>query len=1309
MLQTWVPPVVALAYGGFLFGVAYLGDMRLTREKRSALPVIYSFALGVYCSSWTFYGAVGRAASDGWDYISIYLGPILVFALLHSIPRRIIAISKRQRVTSVADFIASRYGKSHRLAAVSAIVALVVVLPYIALQLRAVSRSYGVLTGAADLDVLPGVTYDAALLLAAVLAVFTILFGTRQVDVTESHRGMLLAIAVESAVKLMAFVAVGMFVIFGVFDGPADLLAQARADATIRELYSSSSIGAPFLVHSLLAMLAIICLPRQFHVAVVENSGRRDLATARWAFPVYLAVFSMFVAPIAVAGMLKGGPDADFFVLSLPLSHGQEGLALLSFVGGFSAATGMVIVATIACSTMLCNEVVIPAALRLMKGRLPQGEALGPLLIWVRRVLVVAILLLAWVVYRIIGAYGALASIGLLSFVAAAQFAPALLGGLYWRGATREGALAGLVIGFLVWVYTLLIPVIAATGWLPMEIVQNGPLGIGWLRPHALFGMSGLEPVSHGALWSLGMNVAALIGVSLLSSPGLLERRQAAAFAGAHSGGDLVPADMPLRGSATMGDVRILVERFVGRRSASEAFRRHFAAAGIQPDDADRCEKATLDFTERLLAGTMGAAAARTVLASALRGGELQLEDVASIVEEASHASSFNRDLLESTLENVYEGISVIDSRLRLVAWNRRYAELFRYPDDLLKSGTPVEQLIRYNAALGRCGEGELEDLVARRMAHMRGDDAHVFERVWEDGLVLEIRQNPLPGGGFVTSFSDITEHKRIETALRESERNIRVYTDNVPVLIAYVDRDLRFQFVNKAYEEALGAPRHRVVGRRVDEVLDPERLETRKGRMDAALAGVKQVFEVELSYRDGARRTAEATYLPEFEADGRVRGFFALFHDITETRLAERALKDAYDTLEQRVDERTRELSEVNKRLHREIEIRRGVEQALREAKAEAEEANLGKTRFLAAASHDLLQPLNAARLFTSALAQRDHSEQALKAVDRIDSSLRAAEDLLTTLLDISKLDAGALEPKIGEFGLGELLDGLALEFGALAREQGLDLRTVSCGAVVRSDRRFLRRIVQNLLSNALRYTANGRVLLGCRRRNGCIRIEVWDTGPGIPGDSLTEVFEEFRRLQVKDQRGEKGLGLGLAIVKRMAATLDHRVEVRSWPGRGSVFSVDVPRTQKSRRPSPVRPGRKRTPAAMDGVLVLCVDNQPSILEGMTQLLGGWGCEVLTAVGTLDALETVDRRSRCPDLLLVDYHLDDGDNGLSTMAAMRERYGEIPGVVITADHGDDVRSAARSMGYTVLRKPVRPAALRAIISQYTVRSAEGA
>ncbi len=1308
MLQTWVPPVVALAYAGLLFAVAYLGDKRENVFRGIPWPAVYSLALGIYCTSWTFFGAVGRATSHGWDYLSIYLGPILVFALFYTIPRRIVAIGKRQRVTSIADFISSRYGKSHRLAALVSLVALIAVLPYIALQLRAVSQSFSVITGVPDVDVLPGVGDDAALVVAAVLAIFTILFGTREVDVTESHRGMVLAVALESGVKLLAFSSVGLFVVFGLFEGPGDLLRAAAADERVYTTYSSATINFPFLAHMILAMLAILCLPRQFHVAVVESTSPKDLKMARWAFPAYLAVFSIFVVPISAAGMLLGGEDADFFVLTLPLMHGQEGLALLAFLGGFSAATGMVIVATIACSTMLCNEVVLPAILRLRGGRLPDEAALGRLLIRIRRSLVISILILAWICYRIIGTYGALASIGLLSFVAAAQFAPALLGGLYWRRGTHDGAVAGLVAGFLIWSYTLLLPAAVSTGWFPSDIVTEGPWGISWLRPYALFGVTGMEPVTHGTFWSLGINSLVLVGVSLLRAPGLLERRQASAFAGTGAAEES-RQDRLLKGSATVGDVTILVERFVGRKKTRELFGKHFAATGADPDVAAKCGRPTLEFAERLLSGAMGAAAARTVLASAMRGGELQLEEVANIVGEASQTSRFNRDLLESTLENVYEGISVVDADLKLVAWNRRYAELFRYPDGLLRVGTPIEELIRYNARLGRCGPGEIEEHVKKRVHFLRQPELHVFQRVWPDGLVLEIRQNPLPGGGSVTSFSDITEHKRIESALRESERNIRIYTDNVPVLIAYVDQDLRFRFVNKAYVEALGVPRHRIYGRRVDEVLDPEQFEARKGRMMKALTGQQQVFEVVLAYGEGEPRHAEATYIPERGPDGAVRGFFALFHDVTETRQAEMALKESYDTLEHRVAERTRELSSLNERLSRENEIRRGVEQALREAKAEAEDANLGKTRFLAAASHDLLQPLNAARLFTSALAQRDNSEQTRKAVDRIDSSLRAAEELLTVLLDISKLDAGALEPKVEDFGLRELLTGLGVEFGAFARDRGLDLRTVVSDAVVRSDRRFLRRILQNYLSNALRYTASGRVLLGCRRKNGAIRIEVWDTGPGIPESRMEEVFEEFRRLQPKDQQGEKGLGLGLAIVRRMARALGHRVQVRSWPGRGSVFSVEVPIGRRLRRSVPRPRVRQRSPAGLDGVLVLCVDNQADILEGMSQLLGAWGCEVLEATGTADALQVVDRRSRCPDILLVDYHLDDGDNGLSTMAAMKERYGDIPGVVITADHSDEVRSAARTMGCPVLRKPVKPAALRALITQYTVRRAENA
>ncbi|MFU8820241.1 MAG: NahK/ErcS family hybrid sensor histidine kinase/response regulator [Gammaproteobacteria bacterium] len=1307
MLETWVPPVVALAYVVLLFLVAYTGDRLHRRGIYVPTPIVYSLALGVYCSSWTFFGAVGRAASSGWDYLAIYLGPIIVFLLMTRVPARIVAVSKQQSITSVADFIASRYGKAQGIAALASVMALVTVLPYIALQLKAVAGSYSLITGGVGMNAVPPITEDTGLAAAAVLAVFTILFGTRQVDSTESHRGMVLAVAFESAVKLIAFVAVGLWVVYGLFDGPRTLVTASQANEAVMRLYSTATIDHSFLVLTVISMLAILCLPRQFHVAVVENTSPRDLALARWTFPIYLAVFTLFVVPIAVAGIITqgSGANADGFLLSLPMANGQEGLALLAFLGGFSAATGMVIVATIACSTMLCNEIVMPALVKLRGEEVTRRRDLARLLIYIRRVLIVGILALAWLAYRVIGMYGALASIGLLSFALAAQFGPAMIGGLYWRRATRAGAVAGMWAGFIIWGWTLLIPAFVQTGWLPPGLVSEGPFGLAWLRPYALFGVAGLDAVTHGVLWSLGANIACFVGFSHLTAPRLMERRQAAAFVGsagdnAGGGGLLPPFTDRIRGSAKVGDLRILAERFIGRDKARAAFEAHLRERGLPLAEGLRADVQLLDLTERLLSGAMGASAARTVLVSALRGAELQIEDVASIVGEASQVSRFNRDLLETTLENVAEGISVIDADLRLVAWNRRYAELFEYPDELLRIGTPVETLIRYNASLGRCGPGDVETHVAKRLGHFEHGTPHVFQRTRDDGSVVEMRVNPLPGGGYVASFSDITEHKRTEQALRESESNIRIYTDNVPVLIAYVDRDLVYRFVNKAYEQALGLGRDEICERRVHEVLGRESYLEREVHMEGALAGIRQSFEVATPDGAGGWRYAEATYIPQFDDEGAVQGFFALFHDITERRRAQQELKVSFDTLEQRVQDRTRELSEVNRRLRSEIELRNRIERALRDAKGDAEAANLSKTRFLAAASHDLLQPLNAARLFTSALGQGEHDGKTVRAIERIDSSLRAAEELLTALLDISKLDAGALEPRYTDFRVDDILATLGVEFGIIARERGIEFHTVPSRVTVHSDRQFLRRILQNFLSNALRYTRQGRVVLGCRRRGNFLSIQVLDTGPGIPAEHLErDIYEEFRRFQPRDEMGAKGMGLGLAIVQRMARALGHEISVSSELGRGSVFSVEVPISSAEALVIP-EVAIHRPVARLDEALVLCVDNELSILEGMAHLLDGWACEVITATDTAGALAALEEAGRPPDLMLADYHLDGTDHGLKTIAAVRGRWGEVPAVIITADYGEEVRERVREVGFSIMRKPVKPAALRAIMSQ---------
>ncbi|HUP92693.1 MAG TPA: hybrid sensor histidine kinase/response regulator, partial [Solimonas sp.] len=541
MLKVWELFAVSAAYVGVLFAIAYVGDQRAA----GGAPArggrwIYSLALGVYCTSWTFYGAVGRAATSGWDFLPIYLGPILVFVFGAPLIGRIVAISKRHNITSIADFIGARYGRHQPLSMLVTLIAVIGVLPYIALQLKAVAFSFDVL--AAPTPTQAGQGVDNALVIAALLAMFSILFGTRQVVSSENHHGMVLAIAFESVIKLLAFLAIGLYAVYGLYQGPADAYAHALALPQVTRNLDNPVWLSGFATQTLLAAAAIVCLPRQFHVTVVENTAPADLATARWVFPLYLALISLFVLPIAAAGLehLPAGVRADTYVLALPMS-GQHGtLALVAYLGGFSAATSMVIVATIALSTMLCNEVVMPLLLRWRALGLARRSDLSGLLKAIRRAAIVALVLLAYLYYRNFTGPGTLASIGLLSFAAVLQFTPALVGGLYWRRGAYPGAVAGICIGFALWLYTLLLPILLPSGWL-----EHGPLGIAALRPQALFGLTGLDPVTHSTLWSLAGNLLAYVGVSLLAKPGLHERLQAARFLGLDPAGTAAPGAAP--------------------------------------------------------------------------------------------------------------------------------------------------------------------------------------------------------------------------------------------------------------------------------------------------------------------------------------------------------------------------------------------------------------------------------------------------------------------------------------------------------------------------------------------------------------------------------------------------------------------------------------------------------------------------------------------------------------------------------------------------------------------------------------------
>jgi Na+/proline symporter/signal transduction histidine kinase/CheY-like chemotaxis protein len=1171
MIPGWAALALSLGYVGLLFAIAYYGD-RASRARRrpASKPAVYALSLAIYCTSWTFYGSVGLASRTGYDFLPIYLGPILMFTLGLPLLRRIVRVCKSHNITSIADLIAARYGKSQALAALVTVIAVVGVLPYIALQLKAVSTSFEVLmrhpATASPGAFSPAVWSDTALLVSLVLALFAILFGTRNINATEHNEGMMLAIAFESVVKLVAFLAVGAFVTWGMFGGWRDIFARASNAPKLHGLFASGVDGATWVTMTGLALAAVVCLPRQFHVTVVENVNERDLRKAAWLFPLYLVAINIFVVPIAAAGLIVFGDTSyhgDMFVLALPIAGGQKLVALLAFIGGLSAATAMVIVESVAISNMVSNDLVMPIVLHRRRLGLSDREDMARMILQVRRVAIVVFMLLAYCAYRLLGDSYALASIGLLSFAAVAQFAPALLGGLVWRGATQKGAIAGILAGFALWTYTLLLPSLAQSGAFSVELLTSGPFGIGLLRPQQLFGLR-FDPLTHGVFWSLLVNVSAFALFSFLSIPKVIERLQASAFVDADGGGGQL-ALRQWHGSARVAEMTAVAASYLGAERAQRSFEDFTAQRGTALVPEAEADFGLVRHTERLLASAIGAASARLVMALTLERRNLSADDAMRLLDDATAAIQYNRDLLQSTLENVRQGISVLDRDLRLVCWNRRFRDLLELPGTLASVGVTLPEIIRFNAERGEYGPGNPEDLAARELERFLAEGKSLFEYARPNGTVLEMRRSPMPGGGCVTTYSDITDRVRVAAELAAANEH-----------------------------------------------------------------------------------------------------------------------------LEQRVRARTTELTDLNAELDR--------------ARIAAEEANLGKTRFLAAASHDLLQPLNAARLYVSSLVER-HTGRAdgtvgpdAELVRKIDASLGSVEELLGTLLDISKLDAGGLSPERNDFALGELFDALRLEFAPLAEKKGLSLRIAPTPAVVESDRRLLHRVLQNLLSNAVRYTARGKVLMGVRRAGAALLIQVWDTGCGIPRDKQPLVFNEFQRF-ASGPGTEHGLGLGLSIVERISRLLDHPVSFRSEPGRGTVFTLRVPRGAANI--APLRPALEPMWPIAERVTVLCVDNEPSVLDGLAALLEGWSCRMRAATGLSEALALDVAGGAPPDLLIVDYHLGDGRHGIDAIAALRDHYRrEIPAILITADRSEAVAARAQALGLPILNKPLKPAALRALITR---------
>ncbi|MBU2978845.1 PAS domain-containing hybrid sensor histidine kinase/response regulator [Alteromonas sp. C1M14] len=1117
MFSIWTIGLITVFYLVFLFVIAFWGDKKLKDNQQH--PVLYSLGLGIHCTSWAFFGTTTQASQFGWALVPTYAGIILAMAFLFPVILRVSRYCHHHNVSSIADFFALKFQHSHLLAAMVTLLCFIGVIPYIALQLDAISASIRLLspqTGEGSDTV--------GLYVAALMALFAILFGTRTLNLTDKHPGLLLTIAVESVIKLVGLTTVGLFVCYGLFNGPFDLMAKAALHPAAREVLYAQNAPLVYASHVLLGVCSLFVLPRQFHMNFVECNGENELRTARWLFPLYLVGMTLFILPIALAGHIlldTNTVSTDAFVLALPLYAENKTVSLIAMIGGLSATTSMIIVATLALGIMIANNLITPIWLKIRLKNNPTHAMRNTTLLTIRRLTVLVVLSVAYWYHVNVSQSAPLVKSGIIAIALLAQLLPAMLWGLYWQKITKRATQFAILTGFVCWSAWLLYPSILSSYYFNPAPTE-AELGLSFFA-------------------CMAVNCVTLLCISLLD-------RSASATSKAQDDEDNQP-DLAIR----IHDLFALTARVL-EPEVNQALRRQVASLTHGAAQDGFASMSLLSRVEKLLAAQVGTPSARILLSAIAQSKPGSLKELVDWVEEASLTFQFNHEVLQSSVQHIQQGISVLDQELKLLAWNERYLELFSYPTGFLHEGISIQSLLEYNAKRGLLGPVEdVETEIDKRIAYMKNGSRYTYIRKQPDGRVIELNGSPLPHGGYVTTYSDITQYIQIQ-----------------------------------------------------------EQLEAAKS------------------------------------------------------------------DLEDRVAVRTKQLEQ---------------------AKLEADLANESKTKFLAAAGHDLMQPFNAATLFASMLRQKTASSELATLSQGLVTSLASAESLLSTLLDMTKLESGVLVPQLTEFALDDVLTPLYNEFSVIAKQKDLVLRYHTTRLIVRSDKKLLRRIVQNLISNAIRYTQQGTILLGVRRK-GTHTATIWvcDTGIGIPAHQQQVIFKEFHQLE---SQANQGLGLGLTIVERISQLLHHPVSLVSEESKGTVFTVTLPRAQRAlHKNSNVEPVELSAPAAfwLKDKTILLIENDDQITLAMSELLTDWGATVICAPSLPLA------QARCPqppDLMLVDYHLDSGETGTKTALALKQIWGKaVPGILNTANRDDNIREKATEAGLKYLPKPVKQGALKRLLKQ---------
>jgi len=1115
MLSIWTVGTIVGFYLLALFALAFWGDRHL-RDNRQH-PVLYSLGLGVHCTSWAFFGTTSQAAQYGWAVIPTYLGITLTMAFAFPVILHISRLCQQHNISSLADLISLKYQHSHLIAALITLLCFFGVVPYIALQLDAITKSINLLTGEPQTT-----TPWLSIYVAGLLAIFAITFGTRTLNLTDKHPGLLLTIAFESIIKLVALWAVGIFVCFFLFDGALDLISNAASNDSARDVIYADSAPWVYLSHVALGVCSMFVLPRQFHMNFVEQNGEGELRTARWLFPLYLFGMTLFIIPIALAGkmLLPVSTSSDAYVLALPLHTENIALSSFAFIGGLSATTSMVIVATLALGIMISNNVVTPLWLKARLKTSPNRSMQPNKILSIRRITVVVVLSIALWYHLNISQAAPLVKSGVIAIALLAQCMPVLMFGIYWRRSSKAAAVSALLVGSTCWAIFLLYPSLLSSYYFNPAPTDQA-LGLGFA-------------------FSLLANCITFVVVAFISSRH-----------GTNETDTTLQSNSPPNLLVKVRDLMALTERVLESATHSQLVKQ-LTIDVERASSSGYASQALIDRVNKLLAAQVGAPSARILLGAIADTGRAALPELVDWVEEATQSFQFNHEVLQSSVQNIEQGISVVDDKLQLLAWNDRYVELFAYPKGFLKAGMPITDILSYNAKRGLFNPSSID----KRVSYMREGTRHKHIRKQPDGKVIELNGAPLPGGGYVTTYSDITEYMAIQ-----------------------------------------------------------------------------------------------------------------------------KELESAKEDLEERVAQRTAELEE---------------------AKLQADKANESKTKFLAAAGHDLMQPFNAATLFASMLSKKTQGSELATLSEGVVNSLDNAQSLLSMLLDMTKLDAGVLIPQKTEFAIDEMLSSLVQEFSVIAKQKGVTLRYVQTNVMVYSDKNLLRRVLQNLLSNAVRYTPKGSILVGVRRIQTAntekkIKLCVYDTGLGIAAHQQHEIFSEFHQLD--NNKGE-GIGLGLTIVEKICRLLGHQVGLTSLPGKGSCFSVTATRIMHTSGNSKqvLKTESYNKELFLENKRFLLVENDEQVANAMCALLADWGANTTLITSGTEAHNVSHQHF---DVLIADYHLNYGENGFDVAAILSEENVSFAlKILVTANRSNEIREKAAASQFSYLPKPLKPAALKRLLKQ---------